>query len=169
MRPSRITSKAYRLRGPIAEARGSFGTVLMLSSRSYAASDANIAASERSMASQLFHTDAIGATVSEADTTARRFVLTRRTAERKAFDEGKQRYPDQLVRLRGQFAGQTEAVPHLLTLAESVATHFTVLEEVIERASAKLRFAGQLRVAKPVNIVIAGHTRAKLLGNAGGN
>lgn len=95
---------------------------------------ANSSAPTRSVASVLSNAEAILTTLGEADTTARRFVLTGNTAQRQAFDDAKQRYPAQLTRLQERYAGRAEAAPHLLALAAGLVTHFAALDKVIESA-----------------------------------
>lgn len=105
-----------------------------LSFRAPTTTNANTGAPATSLASPLSYADSILTTLNEADTTARRFVLTGNSAQRQAFDDAKQRYPAQLARLQERYAGRPEAAPHLLTLVESLVTHFAALDEVIESA-----------------------------------
>lgn len=85
--------------------------------------------------STLSRTEALLATLTEADTSARRFVLTGESAELLAFGEAAQRYPERLRRLQERYTDRAEAEPHLLALAETLVAHFRMLQEVIESAS----------------------------------
>ncbi len=128
--------RSMLLRHPLAVAGVSAAVLLVaaiaMQLRSPVPTAANTSAPARNVASPLSDADAILTTLGEADTNARRFVLTGNKTQRQAFDDAKLRYPAQLTRLQERYVGRAEAAPHLLALEESLVTHFAVLDEIIE-------------------------------------
>lgn len=112
-----------------------WGAMSLIDSRPVPTADPSSAPAAIARPSPLADTDAILTTLSDAETAARRYVLTSETDERKAFTAATEKYPRQLTQLETHFAGQAEAAPHLKNLSERLVAHFGTLAEAITSAA----------------------------------
>jgi len=85
-------------------------------------------------------------TMNDAESMARRYLLTGELSELTAFGAALQRYPAELAELHRGYLSRTEGSGHFTALQEALATHFTRLQTALAAAAANGTFSGLAQI-----------------------
>ncbi len=81
-------------------------------------------------------------TMNDAESMARRYLLTGDLTELSAFGDALQRYPGELAQLHRGYLSRNEGSGHFTALQEALAVHFTRLQTALASAASDGAFAG---------------------------
>lgn len=102
------------------------------------------AADQRAQGAQQTLTDAarLLGTMNDAESMARRSLLTGDPTELTAFGDALQRYPNELAQLHRGYLSRNDGSGHFTALQEALATHFTRLQNALASAAYDGAFSG---------------------------
>jgi CHASE3 domain sensor protein len=101
-------------------------------------------ADQRAQGAQQTLTDAarLLGTMNDAESMARRYLLTGELTELTAFGDAQQRYPIELGQLHRGYLSRNDGSGHFTALQEALATHFTHLQNALASAASNGAFSG---------------------------
>lgn len=95
-------------------------------------------------------------TMNDAESMARRYLLTGELTELSAFGDALQRYPVELAQLHRGYLSRNDGSGHFTALQEALATHFTQLQIALASAASNGAFSGLTQIESELSHQVRG-------------